>query len=62
MTDAQMLRIVSAKKYEHPEQIRVRANALSVNAQLGRMFRMGMLERVPGARCYLYRSRHAGLV
>lgn len=62
MTDTQMLRMVSTTRFEHPEQIRRRVNALSVNAQLGRMHRAGMLERVPGARCFLYRSRQGALV
>lgn len=56
-----MLRVVSHARFEHPEQIRRRVSARSVNAQLGRMYRAGMLERVPGARCYLYRSRQGSL-
>lgn len=62
MTDTQMLRMVSSSKFEHPDQIRRRVLARSVNAQLGRMYRVGMLERVPGARCFLYRSRQGALV
>lgn len=57
MTDAQLLHIISSARFEQPEQIRRRANRLSVNAQLGRLHRSGMLERVPGPTCFLYRSR-----
>jgi hypothetical protein len=34
-----------------------RAGRRRVNAQLGRLSRSGMLERVPGPRCFLYRSK-----
>lgn len=61
MTDLQLLRMVSHAKYEHPEQIRRRILARSVNAQLGRMFRSGMVERVPGPTCFFYRSKQASL-
>lgn len=56
MTDGQLLRSISADRYELPSVIAKRAGRLRVNAQLGRLSRAGMLERVPGPRCYLYRS------
>lgn len=57
MTDTQLLHMISSARFVHPEQIRQKANSLSINGQLGRMYRCGMLERVPGQHCFLYRSR-----
>lgn len=61
MTDGQLLRLISAGRFELPSVIAKRAGRLRVNAQLGRLFRAGMLERVPGPRCFLYRSRQGVL-
>jgi len=61
MTDGQLLHIISSARFEQPSVIAKRAGRRRVNAQLGRLSRSGMLERVPGPRCFLYRSRQAVL-
>ena len=61
MTDLQLVRLVSFTKFELPSVIAKRAGARRVNAQLGRLVRSGALERVPGARCFMYRSRQSSL-
>ena len=61
MTDLQLLRLVSFHKYELPSVIAKRAGARRVNAQLGRLVRAGVLERVPGATCFMYRSKQSTL-
>lgn len=62
MTDRQLLGAIAFKRFEHPSKIALRVGARSINAQLGRLYRAGLVERVPGATCFLYRSRQAGLV
>ena len=62
MTDPQLLRLISSARFELPLVIAKRAGRRSVNAQLGRLNRSGVVERVPGPRCFMYRSRQAGLV
>lgn len=62
MTDPQLMRLISATRYELPAVIAKRAGRRSVNAQLGRLTRSGVIERVPGATCFMYRSRQAGLL
>lgn len=59
MTDGNLLHIISSARFEQPSIIAKRAGRRRVNAQLGRLHRAGMIERVPGPRCYLYRSRQA---
>ena len=61
MTDGQLLHVISSAKFELPAVIAKRAGRRRVNAQLGRLSRSGMLERVPGPRCFLYRSRQGVL-
>lgn len=61
MTDRQLMGLIPFKTYTLPAIIARKAGARSVNAQLGRLHRSGMVERVPGARCFLYRSRQATL-
>lgn len=62
MTDRQLLGIIPFKSYMLPSVIAKKAGAMRVNAQLGRLHRAGLVERVPGARCFLYRSMQAVLV
>ena len=62
MNDRALMSLIPFKRYELPAVIARKAGAKRVNAQLGRLYKSGMLERVPGARCYLYRSRQVGLV
>ena len=61
MTDMQLLQTISSAKFELPSDIAKRAGSRRVNAQLGRLSRSGMLERVPGPHCFLYRSRQGAL-
>ena len=62
MSDAQLLHIISSTRFEQPSSIAKRAGRRRVNAQLGRLNRTGMLERVPGPKSFLYRSRQVVLV
>ena len=62
MTDAQLLRVISSARFELPGVIAKRAGRRRLNAQLGRMARVGLVERVPGPRCFMYRSRQGGLL
>lgn len=57
MTDGQLLHVISSARYELPANIARRAGRRRVNAQLGRLHRAGMIERVPGPKCFMYRSR-----
>lgn len=59
MTDAQLLSVISSTRFELPVVIAKRAGRRRLNAQLGRLARIGMVERVPGPRCFMYRSRQA---
>lgn len=59
MTDIQLLKIISFERFELPRVIAKRAGSKTVNAQLGRLAKAGMLERVPGSTCFMYRSRQA---
>lgn len=61
MSDAQLLRIISFYRFELPAVIAKRAGRRRVNAQLGRLHRSGIVERVPGPRCFMYRSRQGSL-
>ena len=62
MSDRDLMSLIPFKRYELPAVIARKAGAKRVNAQLGRLFKSGMIERVLGAHCYLYRSRQVGLV
>ena len=62
MNDRDLMSVIPHKRFELPSVIARKAGAKRVNAQLGRLFRSGLVERVPGARCFLYRSRQAGLL
>ena len=62
MTDRQLLMVIPFRTYALPAVIAKKAGARRVNAQLGRLHRSGLVERVPGARCFMYRSMQAGLV
>ena len=59
MNDRILLSLIPYKRFEQPAVIARRAGARRINAALGRLYRSGLVERVPGARCYLYRSRQA---
>lgn len=61
-TDRQLMTAVSPRVYEAPSALAKRVGSKRINAQLGRLIRSGQLERVPGARCYLYRSRQTSLL
>jgi hypothetical protein len=62
MSDLQLIRLISAARFELPAVIAKRAGRRSINAQLGRLNRAGAVERVPGPRCCMYRSLQAVLV
>lgn len=62
MTDAQLLKFISCYRFELPRVIAKRAGKKSVNSQLGRLHRSGVLERVHGSTCFMYRSRQAEIV
>jgi hypothetical protein len=53
--------MISHRRFEQPSVIARKAGARRVNAQLGRLHRAGLVERVPGARSFLYRSRQGAL-
>ena len=61
-TDRQLMAVVSPRVYEAPSALAKRVGSKRINAQLGRLIRSGQLERAPGARCYLYRSRQTSLL
>lgn len=61
-TDRQLMTVVSHRVYEAPSAIAKRVGSRRINAQLGRLIRTGQLERVPGPRCFLYRSRQTSLL
>lgn len=61
MTDSKLLATISSTRFEQPADICRRVGMRSINGMLGRLHRMGMLERVPTKRSYLYRSRQLGL-
>ena len=61
MTDSKLLASISSTRFEQPADICRRVGMRSINGMLGRLHRMGMIERVPTKRSYLYRSRQLGL-
>lgn len=56
-TDRELLRLLSCNVYEAPAVLAKRAGRRRINLQLGRLHRLGLLERVPGPGSFLYRSR-----
>lgn len=59
VTDRLVLAVISASKYELPRDISTRLGRRKINGSLGRLIRAGLLERVPGPTCFLYRSKQA---
>ncbi len=59
VTDRMVLSAVSATKYELPRDISTRLGRRRINGSLGRLIRAGLLERVPGPTCFLYRSKQS---
>lgn len=57
VTDSMVLAAVSATRYELPRDISTRLGRRRINGSLGRLIRAGLLERVPGPTCFLYRSK-----
>lgn len=58
VSDRQLASIVSVDRYELPSNIAKRAGVRRLsNASLGRLYRAGILERVPGPACFMYRSK-----
>lgn len=59
ITDRMVLAAVSPARYELPRDISARLGRRKINGSLGRLIRAGLLERVPGPTCFLYRSKQA---
>ena len=59
ISDRMLLGAISHTRYELPRDIAARVGLRRVNASLGRLVRCGLLERVPGPTCYMYRSKQA---
>jgi hypothetical protein len=59
VADRMLLGVISHTRYEQPRDIAARVGLRRVNASLGRLVRSGLLERVPGPTCFLYRSKQA---
>ncbi len=57
VTDRLVLAVISASRYELPRDISHRLGRRKINGSLGRLIRAGLLERVPGPTCFLYRSK-----
>jgi hypothetical protein len=62
VADRMLLGMISHTRYELPRDIAARVGLRRVNASLGRLVRGGLLERVPGPTCYLYRSKQSRIV
>lgn len=62
VTDINLLAAISCKTFMLPSTVAKKVGRKSINAQLGRLYKSGMVERVPGPHCYLYRSRQMALV
>lgn len=60
-SDRDLLRLLSCRVFEAPSVLAKRAGRRRINLQLGRLHRLGLLERVPGPGSYLYRSRQLSL-
>ena len=61
VTDRDLLNLLSCQVFEAPAVLASRAGRKRINLQLGRLHRQGLLERVPGPRSFLYRSRQMAL-
>ena len=59
VADRILLSVISHTRYELPRDIAGRVGLRRINASLGRLVRCGLLERVPGPTCFLYRSKQA---
>lgn len=59
VSDRLVLAVISATKYELPRDISAKLGRRRINGSLGRLIRVGLLERVPGPTCFLYRSKQA---
>jgi hypothetical protein len=59
ITDRMLLAVISHARYELPRDIAARVGARRINGSLGRLIRAGLLERVPGPTCFMYRSKQA---
>lgn len=59
VADRMLLSVISHTRYELPRDIASRVGLRRVNASLGLLVRCGLLERVPGPTCFLYRSKQA---
>jgi hypothetical protein len=59
VADRMLLSVISHTRYELPRDIAARVGLRRVNASLGRLVRSGLLERVLGPTCFLYRSKQA---
>jgi len=59
VSDRMLLAVISHTRYELPRDIASRVGKRRVNGSLGRLVRCGLLERVPGPTCFLYRSKQA---
>ena len=57
VTDRLVLAVISHAKYEMPRDISARLKRRRINGSLGRLIRAGLLERVPGPTCFMYRSK-----
>lgn len=62
MSDQQLALMISSTRFVLPSVIARRAGRRSINAQLGRLIRSGVIERVLGSHCYMYRSMQAALI
>ena len=62
VADRMLLAVISASRYDLPRDIAARVGLRRVNASLGRLVRCGLLERVPGPTCYMYRSKQKRII
>jgi len=61
MTDMQILLAIPFDHYGAPADIAKRVGLRRINATLGRLARAGLVDRVPGKRSFLYRSKQGRL-
>jgi hypothetical protein len=62
VADRMLLGVISHTRFELPRDIAARVGLRRINASLGRLVRCGLLERVPGPTCFLYRSKQSRIV
>ena len=62
VADRMLLGVISHTRFERPRDSAARVGLRRVNASLGRLVRCGLLERVPGPTCFLYRSKQSRIV